>query len=110
MALSKVNAVRQKISVTLTVAFLDLKLTVYPKVKELRLRVKRSVRGSKGKTTVSNTEAAKVRKMEAGGAVTKPKRPFRGKAIKGTAVARGMWMRNARAQKENQRFCNSSMR
>lgn len=44
MALSKVNAVRQKISVTLTVAFLDLKLTVYPKVKELRLRVKRSVR------------------------------------------------------------------
>ena len=50
---------------------------------------KKKREGSRGKTTVSNTEAAKVRKMEAGGAVTKPKRPFRGKAIKGTAVARG---------------------
>lgn len=50
---------------------------------------KKKREGSKGRTTVSNTEAAKVRKMEAGGEVTQPKRPFRGKAVKGTAVARG---------------------
>ena len=59
------------------------------KVKELRLRVKRS-EGSKGKTTVSNTEAAKVTNVKwKPAAVTKPKRPFRGKAYQGTAVARG---------------------
>ena len=50
---------------------------------------KKKREGSKGKTVVSNTKAAKVRKMEAGGEVTKPKRPFRGKTVKGTAVARG---------------------
>ena len=52
---------------------------------------KKKREGSKGKQVVSNTKAAKVRKMEAGGAVpsTKPKRPFRGKSQPGTAVARG---------------------
>jgi hypothetical protein len=45
--------------------------------------------GAKGKTTVANTKAAKVTKMASGGAVTLPKRPFNGKRIPGTAVARG---------------------
>jgi len=45
--------------------------------------------GAKGKTTVANTKAAKVTGLKNGGAVTKPKRPFRGKSIPGTAVARG---------------------
>ncbi len=46
--------------------------------------------GSKGKQVVSNTKAAKVKKMAAGGVVeTKPKRPFRGKSQPGTAIARG---------------------
>jgi|TARA_R100000988_G_scaffold102151_1_gene76727 hypothetical protein len=45
--------------------------------------------GSKGKTTVANTKAAKVTGLENGGAVTKPKRPFRGKKVSGTVVARG---------------------
>jgi len=44
--------------------------------------------GSKGKTVVSNTKAAKVRKMSRGGA-TAPKRPFNGKSVPGTVVARG---------------------
>jgi len=54
---------------------------------------KKKREGSKGKTFVSNTKAAKVKKMANGGEVTgyetKAKRPFRGKAVKGTAVARG---------------------
>ena len=52
---------------------------------------KKKAAGSKGKTVVSNTKRAKVRKMSLGGSVveTKPKRPFRGKKIPGTAVARG---------------------
>ena len=48
--------------------------------------------GSKGKTTVANTKAAKVTGLKNGGAVgyeTKAKRPFRGKKVAGTAVARG---------------------
>ena len=44
--------------------------------------------GSKGKTVVPNTKAAKVRKMSRGGA-TAPKRPFNGKSVPGTVVARG---------------------
>lgn len=42
--------------------------------------------GSKGKTVVSNTKAAKVTNLASGGPV---KRPFRGKKVAGTAVARG---------------------
>jgi|TARA_Y100000114_G_scaffold84827_1_gene78345 hypothetical protein len=42
--------------------------------------------GKKGKTVVSNTKAAKVMTAANGGPV---KRPFRGKRIAGTAVARG---------------------
>ena len=45
--------------------------------------------GSKGKTVVPNTKAAKVTRLKHGGAVTKPKRPFNGKSVPGTAVARG---------------------
>ena len=44
--------------------------------------------GSKGKTVVPNTKAAKVKKMSRGGATT-PKRPFNGRSVPGTAVARG---------------------
>lgn len=51
---------------------------------------KKKREGSKGKQVVSNTKAAKVKKMAAGGVVeTKPKRPFRGKSQAGTAIARG---------------------
>tara|TARA_Y100001951_G_scaffold78814_1_gene66471 strand:+ start:4597 stop:4977 length:381 start_codon:yes stop_codon:yes gene_type:complete len=52
---------------------------------------KKKKAGSKGKTVVSNTPAAKVRKMENGGAVTrtKAKRPYNGKTSPGTVVARG---------------------
>ena len=47
--------------------------------------------GSKGKTVVGNTPAAKVRKMSSGGAIpsTKAKRPFKGKVKTGSVVARG---------------------
>ena len=44
--------------------------------------------GAKGKTVVPNTKAAKVKKMSRGGATT-PKRPFNGKTVPGTVVARG---------------------
>lgn len=51
---------------------------------------KKKREGSKGKQVVSNTKAAKVKKMAAGGVVeTKPKRPFYGKSQPGTAIARG---------------------
>jgi sRNA-binding protein len=50
---------------------------------------KKKREGAKGKQVVSNTKAAKVRKMGLGGEVTKPKRKFNGKAVSGTAVARG---------------------
>ena len=50
---------------------------------------KKKREGSKGKQVVSNTMAAKVRKMRLGGEVTKPKRKFNGKSVPGTAVARG---------------------
>ena len=53
---------------------------------------KKKREGAKGKTVVSNTKAAKVTNLANGGAVmskTKAKRPFNGKNIPGTAVARG---------------------
>tara|TARA_Y100000114_G_scaffold155422_1_gene179534 strand:- start:3361 stop:3747 length:387 start_codon:yes stop_codon:yes gene_type:complete len=53
---------------------------------------KKKREGAKGKTVVSNTKAAKVRKMEAGGVAvptTKAKRPYRRKVSTGKAVARG---------------------
>jgi len=53
---------------------------------------KKKKAGAGGKTVVSNTKEAKVRKMANGGAAvptTKPKRPFKGKSVRGTAVARG---------------------
>ena len=47
--------------------------------------------GKKGKTVVKNTKAAEVKNLKNGGEIktTKPKRPFRGKSKKGTAVAKG---------------------
>ena len=54
---------------------------------------KKKREGSKGKQVVSNTKAAKVKKMATGGVVeTRPKRPFRGKSKPGTAIARGCGM------------------
>ena len=53
---------------------------------------KKKREGAKGKQVVANTKAAKVKKMASGGAVsyeTKPKRPFHGSNIPGTAVGRG---------------------
>ena len=52
---------------------------------------KKKKAGRKGKTVVANTQKAKVRNMNNGGAVstTKPKRKFNGKNMPGTAVARG---------------------
>lgn len=53
---------------------------------------KKKREGSKGKTVVSNTKQAKVKKMGDGGVAgyeTKAERPFRGSSIPGTAVARG---------------------
>ena len=54
---------------------------------------KKKREGAKGKKVVSNTKAATV-KLALGGVVpnTKSKRPFNGKSIKGTAVARGCGM------------------
>ena len=47
--------------------------------------------GAKGKTVVKNTKKAEVKFAKKGGEIkqTKAKRPFKGKAKKGTAVARG---------------------
>jgi len=52
---------------------------------------KKKKAGSKGKTVVKNTKKAEVKFAKKGGEIkqTKPKRPFKGKAKKGTAVARG---------------------
>ena len=64
---------------------------------------KKKREGSKGKTVVSNTKAAKVKKMANGGVAgyeTKAKRPFRGSSIPGTAVARGCGaVRNGRRKR-----------
>lgn len=52
---------------------------------------KKKREGRKGKTVVKNTKAAEVKFAKKGGEIkqTKAKRPFKGKAKKGTAVARG---------------------
>jgi len=52
---------------------------------------KKKREGRKGKTVVKNTKKAEVKFAEKGGEIkqTKAKRPFKGKAKKGTAVARG---------------------
>ena len=52
---------------------------------------KKKSAGKKGKTVVKNTKKAEVKFAEKGGEIkqTKAKRPFKGKAKKGTAVARG---------------------
>ena len=50
---------------------------------------KKKREGSKGKTVVSNTKASKVTNLANGG---RDKRPFKGKKIAGTAVARGCGM------------------
>jgi len=56
---------------------------------------KKKREGAKGKQVVSNTKAAKVTKKANGGVVgyeTKAKRPYRGRSVPGTAVARGCGM------------------
>lgn len=56
---------------------------------------KKKREGAKGKQVVSNTKAAKVTKKAKGGLVgyeTKAKRPYRGRSVPGTAVARGCGM------------------
>ena len=50
---------------------------------------KKKREGSKGKTVVKNTKKVTVKNLRYGGEVTKPKRKFNGKNVKGTAVARG---------------------
>ena len=52
---------------------------------------KKKKAGAKGKTVVKNTKNAEVKNLKNGGEIktTKPKRPFRGKSKKGTAVAKG---------------------
>lgn len=53
---------------------------------------KKKKAGAKGKTVVPNTKRAAVRKMENGGVAiptTKAKRPYRGKKVPGSVVARG---------------------
>lgn len=50
---------------------------------------KKKREGKKGKTVVANTESARVKNLEDGGPV---KRPFRGRQVRGTAVARGCGM------------------
>ena len=52
---------------------------------------KKKREGRKGRTVVKNTKKAEVKFAEKGGEIkqTKAKRPFKGKAKKGTAVARG---------------------
>tara|TARA_B100000035_G_scaffold295764_1_gene287153 strand:- start:124 stop:507 length:384 start_codon:yes stop_codon:yes gene_type:complete len=52
---------------------------------------KKKKAGAKGKTVVKNTKKAEVKNLKNGGEIktTKPKRPFRGKSKKGTAVAKG---------------------
>jgi hypothetical protein len=53
---------------------------------------KKKREGAKGKQVVSNTKAAKVKRLALGGEVTKAKRPYNGKSKPGTAVARGCGM------------------
>jgi hypothetical protein len=53
---------------------------------------KKKREGAKGKQVVSNTKAAKVKRLALGGEVTKAKRPYTGKSKPGTAVARGCGM------------------
>lgn len=62
---------------------------------------KKKREGAKGKQVVSNTKAAKVKKMASGGVVPEPtsKRKFRGKSQPGTAVARGCGMVMANRRK-----------
>ncbi len=50
---------------------------------------KKKREGAKGKQVVSNTKAAKVKRLACGGEVTRAKRPYNGRSQSGTAVARG---------------------
>ncbi len=52
---------------------------------------KKKKAGKKGRTVVKNTKKAEVKNLKNGGEIqtTKPKRPFKGKTKKGTAVAKG---------------------
>ena len=82
----KVNVGHPKTRKTQTAAYRLQKLEASQKLKEHLQHERKKKAGAKGKTVVSNTKPAKVRNLEKGGPV---KRPFRGKKVAGTAVARG---------------------
>ena len=91
MVRSRANVVHLKIKRTLIGVYREVKQIACPEQKEQKLPGKKKAAGRKGKTVVANTQKAKVRNMNNGGAVstTKPKRKFNGKNMPGTAVARG---------------------
>ena len=65
---------------------------------------KKKKAGRKGKTVVKNTKKAEVKNLKNGGEIktTKPKRPFKGKTKKGTAVAKGCGAVMANRRKRTQ--------
>mgnify|MGYP003141660074 CR=1 FL=1 len=65
---------------------------------------KKKKAGKKGKTVVKNTKKAEVKNLKNGGEIqtTKPKRPFKGKTKKGTAVAKGCGAVMANRRKRTQ--------
>ena len=99
----KVSAVLQRIKNALTGAFQWLKPSRFQKKKEQKQPERKKREGSKGKTVVKNTEKATVKNLRYGGEVTKPKRKFKGKNVKGTAVARGCGAIMPQKRKKNKR-------
>ena len=68
---SRVNVVLQKIKKILIGAYQGLKRIVLVSLKGLQQLVKKKREGAKGKQVVSNTKAAKVKRMSKGGVVAK---------------------------------------
>ncbi len=91
MVRSKVRAVLQKIRRTPDRCLPLAKARSLSKKDRASTAKKKKKAGAKGKTVVKNTKKAEVKFAEKGGEIkqTKAKRPFKGKAKKGTAVARG---------------------
>ena len=91
-AISQANAALLRIKRTLIDAFHDLRQIVLAKSERASTARKKKREGAKGKQVVSNTKAAKVKRLAVGGEVTKAKRPYTEKSKPGTAVARGCGM------------------
>ena len=91
MVVSKVSAGLRKIRRTLTDAFRQLKHVLFLKKIELRLQRKKRKQEEKAKQSLKTPKKAEVKNLKNGGEIktTKPKRPFKGKTKKGTAVAKG---------------------